>query len=101
MAKESVREKHIMRATLRLLKRELLPRRIILFGSRAKGRARHGADFDIAVDARAPQFTKRRSLLEQIERISGLHRVDLVFLKQVSRDFRRIIEKTGTTLYER
>jgi len=97
----TIRENQIMSATLRLLKKELLPRRIILFGSRAKGRARRGSDFDIAVDTRRPRTTKIRFIAEEIEKIAGLHRVDLVFLNQVSKEFRNIIEKTGTTLYER
>lgn len=97
----TVREKQIMSATLRLLKKELLPRRIILFGSRAKGHGRRGSDFDIAVDARPPRSMKRRLITEAIENIAGLHRVDLIFLSQVSREFRNIIENTGITLYER
>ena len=90
-----------MAATLRLLKKELLPHRIILFGSRAKGHARRGSDFDIAVDARPPRSSKKRFIAEQIEKIAGLHSVDLVFLGQVSKEFRHLIEKTGRVLYER
>jgi len=101
MNNASLREKQILAGTLRLLKKELAPRRVILFGSRAKGHARRGSDFDIAVDARPPEFAKKRSLEERMEEIAGLYRVDLVFLPQVSKEFRHIIEKTGKTLYER
>ena len=99
--KPSAREKQILSETLKLLKKELLPRRIILFGSRAKGRARPGSDFDLAVDARAPLIAKKRFLNVQIEEIAGLHRVDLVYLSQISKGFRNLIEKTGTVVYER
>ena len=101
MTNDSAREKEIMSATLRLLKKELSPRRIILFGSRAEGRAHQGSDFDIAVDARTPRFSKRRMIQDQIEGFSGLYHVDLVFMSKVSKGFRQIIEQTGKIVYER
>lgn len=90
-----------MSRTLRLLKKELSPHRIILFGSRAKGSTQRNSDFDIAVDAAPPLATKRRTVAQKIDEIAGLYRVDLVFLRQVSKDFRDIILKTGRVLYER
>ena len=97
----TAREKQIMTKAVRLLKKELLPQRIILFGSRAKGRARRGSDFDIAVDARSPRPVKKRLISEQIEKIAGLYKIDVVFLSRVSKEFRGIIEETGRVLYEK
>ncbi len=97
----SSREKQVLNGILSILRKELAPRRILLFGSRAKGRAHHGSDFDIAVDARTPRSAKKSSIAEKIDKIAGLYRVDVVFLRQVSKDFRNIVQKTGEVLYER
>ena len=50
---------------------------------------------------RVPTWERRRLLGEKIERIAGLYRVDLVFLKKASKDFQNIILKTGRVIYER
>ncbi len=94
------RDKQIIQSALRILKRELAPRRVILFGSRAKGHARPHADFDIAVDARVPSLKQKLHLEDQLETVAGLYRIDLVFLSRVSKAFRRVIENTGDVLYE-
>ena len=43
------REKEIIQEVTRILKTKLRPSRIILFGSRAKGKGVRGSDFDFAV----------------------------------------------------
>ncbi|WP_457625412.1 nucleotidyltransferase family protein [Persephonella sp.] len=54
------------------------PRKIILFGSRAKGTYKKGFDIDIAVDIDL-DFREKRKLKEKIDTLSGLYTVDLIF----------------------
>jgi predicted nucleotidyltransferase len=94
----TTRENLILKRTLGILKKELRPRRIVLFGSRAKGTNRHGSDFDLALDCRKPGFSEVRRVQEKLEEESGLYHIDLVFLSSVSRTFRRLILNTGKVM---
>jgi len=49
--KMTPRENQVLQTALAILKKEIDPPRIILFGSRAEGRFAPGSDFDLAVDA--------------------------------------------------
>jgi len=42
-----------------------------------------------------------RELREKLEEISGLYKVDIVFLESVDKEFKDIILKRGKILYER
>ena len=50
-AKMTPRENQVLQTALAILKKEINPPRVILFGSRAEGRPAPGSDFDLAVDA--------------------------------------------------
>lgn len=81
---------------------QLQPRQIILFGSRAKGRARQGSDIDLAVvGGEIPDFRGQRKLREQLDQLAGLYSVDLVFLEQTDAAFKEVIHDTGKVLYEK
>ena len=84
-----------------LLKEQLHPARIILFGSRAKGKNGRHADFDFAIDGPAPSLTLERTLKEKADKISGLYKVELVYLDTVDEGFKKIVLNTGKVLYER
>ncbi|MDP2365177.1 MAG: nucleotidyltransferase domain-containing protein [Ignavibacteria bacterium] len=77
------------------------PTRIILFGSRANNRDLNYSDYDIAIDLDKTTLRQKRKVLEQIDEISGLHKIDLVYLNEVEEAFRKIILKTGKIIYER
>ena len=64
------REKEILRNLLYLLKKDLSPAKIVLFGSRAKKKYPDSSDFDIALDAKKINISKLRELKEKIEIIS-------------------------------
>jgi predicted nucleotidyltransferase len=84
------------------------PRRIIMFGSRARGTARPGSDLDLMVEmeTRDPPAQRARA----IDALFGLRRwaMDLVVYTPVEvkqqRQHRnslvRVIESEGTVLYE-
>lgn len=97
----SPRENEVFTKVLNVLKDELEPSRIILFGSRAKGTDYYGSDFDFAVDIKKPENLSEMNLEEKIDAVSGLYEVDVVYLPEVESRFRDIVLKTGKVVYER
>lgn len=88
---------------LRLIVEEIIkhnPKKVILFGSRARGEEKPNSDIDIAVDMDI-DFRQQRKLKEKLEEVSGLYTVDLVFLNQTSPEFRQKILSEGKVLYEK
>lgn len=76
------------------------PKKIILFGSRARGDAKPNSDIDIALEIDL-DFRQKRKLKERLEEISGLYTVDLVFLDQINPEFRQKILSEGKVVYEK
>ena len=99
--KKKLREKEIIHNLILLLKSELNPEKILLFGSRAKSNKTSNSDFDIAVTGNKINFRDLRELEEKIDEIAGLYSVDLIFLDLVEENFKNIILKTGKILYGR
>jgi len=94
------REEEIINKVISILVEKLNPKKILLFGSRAKGENTRHADFDFAVDHRKPDLNDVRTIKEEIEIIAGLYKVDLVFLENVDAKFKEIVLKTGKIVYE-
>ncbi|MDO8549175.1 MAG: nucleotidyltransferase domain-containing protein [Ignavibacteria bacterium] len=86
---------------VKILVNELKPEKLILFGSRGKGKASFNSDYDIAIDSERIGLSEKRELKEKIDEIIGLHKIDLVFLKEIDEGFRKIIQQTGKVIYER
>jgi predicted nucleotidyltransferase len=99
--KFSKREEEVLLSIINVVKRELNPGMIILFGSRAKGINRSNADFDVAVDSNEPDNKTKRYLNEKLDNIRGLYKIDLIYLNDLEEEFRTIILKTGKVIYER
>lgn len=76
------------------------PKRIILFGSRARGNFKKNSDIDIAIDVKV-NFREKRKLIEKVDRLSGLYSVDLIFLPEIDNKFRKKILEEGVLLYEK
>lgn len=95
------REEEILSKIVSLLKEDLKPRRILLFGSRARGKNNPGSDFDIALDGKKVDVREMRELKEKLEEITGLYKVDIIFLESVDKEFKDIILRRGKILYER
>ena len=74
------------------------PKKIILFGSRARGDYKKNSDIDIAVDLDL-DFREKRKLKEKIDLISGLYSVDLIFLNEMEEEFKNKVLKEGKKLY--
>ncbi len=91
-----------LKEILEFLIKKLDPEKIILFGSRAKGYARSGSDFDLVVIGKAPpDFRTERKLKEELDRIAGIYSVDLLFWDKISSEFRNVILQTGEIVYEK
>ncbi len=84
-----------------ILVNELLPKKIILFGSRGKGKASFNSDYDIAIESCNVSLREKRILKDKINEIIGLHKIDLVFLREVDKEFKKIIHNSGKIVYER
>ncbi|MBI4126493.1 MAG: nucleotidyltransferase domain-containing protein [Deltaproteobacteria bacterium] len=97
---DTAREQEILEKALRLLIKELTPKRVYLFGSRAKNKALTNSDFDFALDCEPPDMATRRVMKEKLEDIAGLYTVDVVFLSEVEPGFRDLVVQTGKVLYE-
>jgi len=95
------REEEILSKIVSLLKEDLKPRMILLFGSRAGKKYNPGSDFDIALDGKKVDVREMRELKEKLEEITGLYKVDIIFLESVDKEFRDIILRRGKILYER
>ena len=95
------REKEVLDKIVLLLKEKLNPSLIILFGSRASEKHNTGSDFDIALDGDKIDVREMRKLKEKLEEISGLYKVDLIFLESVDSEFKNIIIRRGKILYGR
>ncbi len=86
---------------IRILINELHPRKLILFGSRGKGTESLSSDYDIAIDSKKISLSEKRELREKIDEIIGLHKIDIVFFKEIDASFKHIIKKTGKVIYEK
>lgn len=95
------RQKEITEAVIGILKDLLNPYKIIIFGSRAEGDNRKHSDFDFAVGCPRPSVATERKMRQQIEKISGLYKIDIVYLDSIEDKFRQIIFKTGRTIYDK
>ena len=95
------REAEIIKKTVEILKNHCNPSKIILFGSRAQGKNHCHADFDFAVDVKKPSISIQREIGDALDKISGLYKVDIVYLLSIDKEFKNIILQTGKVLYER
>ena len=95
------KEQRILNNVVNIIRKDLEPVEIILFGSRAKGNFYKNADFDLAVDKERPNIRRHRKMMEKINMITGLYKVDIVYLNSIDKAFKEIILKTGKIIYER
>lgn len=95
----TAREKEILAKSVEVLIKELAPKKIYLFGSRAKKKSQPASDFDFALDCAVPDMSRKRQVKDLLDQVAGLYTVDFVFLKEVEPGFRKIILKTGELVY--
>lgn len=76
-------------------------RRVILFGSRARGDHMPRSDVDLAVDAPGIGVKEWFELEEAAEMAPTLLKIDLADMSGISEDMRAAIGREGLVLYER
>jgi len=102
MATKKEKAEKILAKLIELLKEELDPEKIILFGSRVKGKSAPYSDIDLAIaGSTRPSLRSLRKLKEKIEAISWPFFVDLIFLEEVDEEFKKLVIKTGRIVYEK
>ena len=95
------REEEIIEKSIEILKKYLNPKKIYLFGSRTKGKAKQGSDFDFAIEAAKPDSKTQQIMEDEMEAVLGLHQMDIVYWDEAEEEFKQIILKTGELIYDR
>ena len=72
------------------------PKKVIIFGSRARGDFKKTSDIDIAIDSEEDIDFVREILDEEVE---TLLKFDVVNLRKVNEDFKRRILEDGIVIY--
>jgi predicted nucleotidyltransferase len=88
-------------ASIRDLARNFPIRRVVLFGSRARGDNQVASDIDLAVFP-LPDFNNRGVFSGEIDDLATLLKIDLAFIdEQTDADLLERINREGVLLYER
>lgn len=96
------REKEILNNVKEIILSKFNVNKIILFGSRAKSKSRIGSDFDFAIETSGNRDESViQKMTNEVDEISGLYKVDIVFLDKVDEEFKQIIIDTGKVIYEK
>ena len=95
------REQGILNNVIKIIRNSFDPDNIILFGSRAKGNFHKNADFDLAINREMVNIRRHRKIMEKVNAVTGLYKVDIVYLNSIDKAFKEIILKTGKVIYER
>lgn len=75
-------------------------RRVVVYGSRAKGCARPGSDIDLAIDAPGLPFTEFLRIEQELDDLNLPYELDLALLEQIeSADLRDHIDRVGQLLW--
>lgn len=91
----------ILDFVIRLAREHVKPRRVLLFGSRARGDFTERSDYDIAVDESGNSDTSwARFSLSVRDEAPTLKSIDLVRLSQVDENFRSRILSEGKVIYD-
>lgn len=79
----------------------LKPRKVILFGSRARGDSGERSDYDFAVDDYGISNQRwARFSLEVKEKVPTLKEIEIIRMSQIDGTFRERILKEGIIVYE-
>jgi predicted nucleotidyltransferase len=92
-------EKNVSRI-VRTVTELVRPKRIILFGSRARGAANRYSDYDIALSGADMDHRTERRLREALDERLGIFTVDLIDMDKADPEFRKIILENGIVVYE-
>lgn len=95
----SEQKQELIHTIVNVVNTYLHPKSIILFGSRATGKGKGYADFDIAVEGVKMDIRKERLLKESLDEKLGILTVDLINLDKVYIEFKRLVLEKGKVIY--
>ncbi|HBE81009.1 MAG TPA: hypothetical protein DDW65_24955 [Firmicutes bacterium] len=85
---------------IQVMGRDYLIRKIVLFGSRARGEAKPTSDIDLAVYA-LPGFTDQGRFASRLDDLETLLKIDLVYVDEATdRKLLDNIRQEGVVIYE-
>ncbi len=77
-------------------------RRVLIFGSRAKGTSHAGSDIDLALDGEGITFSQQLDISNRIDDLGLLYKVDLLnYRKQQGTSIGEHIDRLGEVFYSR
>ena len=80
--------------------RRVRPKKIILFGSRARADAQERSDYDVAIDDEQMTPALLAQIRADMEELPTLLKVDLVWLNRAAGSLQQRILNEGSILYE-
>jgi predicted nucleotidyltransferase len=93
-------EEEVIGAIVSTITTYLQPKRILLFGSRARGKGKRYSDFDVALEGVAMTHRRERELKDALDVRLGIFSVDLINLDKVDPEFKALIKEGGRVIYE-
>ena len=71
-------------------------KRVILFGSRAKGNARKNSDIDLCIEC---EKNSEFEVIDTIDEIVGIYSIDIVFYDSLNLEIKNQIDRYGIDIY--
>ena len=71
-------------------------KKVVLFGSRAKGNYKYNSDIDLGILC---DKKYKGTIAEELDELVGIYSIDLVFLDSMNNEIKLQIEKYGIEIY--
>jgi len=99
-AKAIDKKKPVEHAIVDAIIQRIRPRRILLFGSRARGDADERSDYDVAIDCEDLTPRLLAQIRADLETLPTLREIEVVWLNRIAGTIRQRILDEGKILYE-
>jgi predicted nucleotidyltransferase len=73
-------------------------KKVILFGSRAKGNENKNSDIDLCIDCLE---NGRGTIVEEIDELIGIYSCDIVFFDSLNEEIKKQINRDGIVIYSK
>ena len=78
-------------------KQEKSLKKVVLFGSRAKGNYKYNSDIDLGILCGKKY---KGTIAEELDELVGVYSLDIVFLDSINEEIKLQIEKYGIEIYD-
>jgi len=72
-------------------------KKVVLFGSRAKGNYKYNSDIDLGILC---DKKYKGTIAEELDELVGVYSLDIVFLDSINEEIKLQIEKYGIEIYD-